>query len=74
MVESETKPVNREQFEEFIKHENKVTKIIDIRTRYLKWRMDILENMILAIAVAFILWIFYEFGVFDLIGESVWSS
>jgi hypothetical protein len=75
MTETETKPITREQFKEFIQHENKVTKILDIRTRHLKWRIEILENMILTLAVAFALWILYEFGVFDAIGDGLnWSS
>jgi hypothetical protein len=76
MTETETKPITREQFKEFIQHVNKVTKIVDIRTRYFKWRIDILENMILTLSIAFAVWILYEFGVFDLmIGDGLnWSS
>jgi hypothetical protein len=49
-------------------------RIMDSRTRYLKWRMEILENMVLTLAIAFALWLLYEFGVFDVLGEAIWSS
>jgi hypothetical protein len=49
-------------------------RIMDIRTRQLDFKIRTLENMLWTLEVSFLIFILYEFGVFDAIGELIWSS